>query len=459
MEQKFLTARTWVEIDRAAILSNHEQVKKHLPPGTSVMAVVKADAYGHGAVEVAGLLSDRVEAFGVASAWEAFELRRNGIENDILILGGTDASCFRELVEYDVMPSLFDLDAASRLNSVAASRAAALGSASGSGDSGAETSAVETSGAETSETGNSGSGDSRVGPSGAGISGAETFAAETSVAEPSAADTSAADTSAYVRGVGTRPYKAGCFVAVDTGMSRIGFPDTADGVSAISAISRMAHLEIRGIFSHFARADEADKASAQEQLGRFRRFLDRLTAAGISVGKRSISNSAGLMELPDAAFDMVREGIVLYGLSPSSEVTGSGFSLTPALSLKTRVELVKTVPAGTGISYGHLCVTERPTRVATLCAGYADGVPRLLSGRGSVLLHGKRAPILGRVCMDQMMVDVTDIPGVSVGDVATIIGTDGDASISADEVAEASGTISYEILCSLSRPRLPRVYR
>ncbi len=442
MEQKFLTARTWVEIDRAAILSNHEQVKKHLPPGTSVMAVVKADAYGHGAVEVAGLLSDRVEAFGVASAWEAFELRRNGIENDILILGGTDASCFRELVEYDVMPSLFDLDAASRLNSIAASRAAALGGASGSGDS--ETSVAESSAA----------GDSRVGTSGAGILGAET-----SVAEPSAADTSAADTSAYVRGAEAWPYKAGCFVAVDTGMSRIGFPDTADGVSAISAISRMAHLEIRGIFSHFARADEADKASAQEQLGRFRRFLDRLTAAGIPVGKRSISNSAGLMELPDAAFDMVREGIVLYGLSPSSEVTGSGFSLTPALSLKTRVGLVKTVPAGTGISYGHLCVTERPTRVATLCAGYADGVPRLLSGRGSVLLHGKRAPILGRVCMDQMMVDVTDIPGVSVGDVATIIGTDGDASISADEVAEASGTISYEILCSLSRPRLPRVYR
>ena len=194
-----------------------------------------------------------------------------------------------------------------------------------------------------------------------------------------------------------------------------------------------------------------------DQLSRFAGFAGRLEAAGISVGRRCLSNSAGIMEL-DAAFDMVREGIILYGIYPSDEVDRSRISLHPVLSLRTRVELVKSVPAGTGVSYGHICVTERATKIATLCAGYADGVPRLLSNCGSVLLRGKRAPIIGRVCMDQMMVDVTDIPGVEAGDVATIIGRDGDAYISVDEIADEAQTISYEILCSLSRPRLPRIY-
>ena len=373
MENRFLKTRTWIEIDGAALLHNHEQVKACLPAGTKVMAVVKADAYGHGATAVAGLLADRVDCFGVASAWEAVELRQNGIENDILILGGTDRSLYPLLTEYDIMPSIFDYESAKALSEAA----------------------------------------------------------------------------------GSRP--AGCFVAVDTGMTRIGVPDDEAGVAQVKAVAALPMLEIRGIFSHFARADEADKASAIEQKERFLRFTERLDAEGIAYGCRSISNSAGIMEL-DAAFDMVREGIVLYGVYPSSEVDTTRLTLRPALSLRTRVELVKTVPAGVGVSYGHLHVTERETRIATLCAGYADGVPRLLSDCGDVLIRGKRAPILGRVCMDQMMVDVTDIPEVAVGDVATIIGSDGDAAIPVDEVAALAGTIPYEILCSLSRPRLPRVY-
>lgn len=373
MDNRLLKARTWVEIDRGALLRNHDRVREMLPPGCGIMAVVKADAYGHGAVEVAGLLADRVECFGVASAYEAFELRRNGIENDILILGGTSKELFPELVSHGIMPSVFDVGAAEALSAAA--------------------------------------------------------------------------------GDGT----ASCFIAVDTGMSRIGFPDDTNGFESIKKIASIGNVAIKGIFSHFARADEADKTSAEAQLTRFRRFTARLDAAGINTGLKCLSNSAGIMEL-DAAFDMVREGIILYGIYPSDEVDRARLSLRPVLSLKTRVELVKTVPPGTGISYGHISVTERTTKIATLCAGYADGVPRLLSNCGSVLIRGKRAPITGRVCMDQMMVDVTDIPGVSEGDVATIIGNDGDAYISAEEVASEAETIPYEILCSLSRPRLPRVY-
>lgn len=373
MDNRSLMTRTWVEIDRGALLANHERVKELLPPDCGIMAVVKADAYGHGAVEIAGLLADRVECFGVASAYEALELRKNGIENDILILGGTSKELFSELVSNGIMPSIFDIGAAE-----------ALSEAAGSGN-------------------------------------------------------------------------ASCFIAVDTGMSRIGFPDDTNGFECVRKIASIGNVTIKGIFSHFARADETDKTSAEAQLTRFKRFTSRLDAAGIKTGMKCLSNSAGIMEL-DATFDMVREGIILYGIYPSDEVNRTRIPLIPVLSLKTRVELVKTVPPGTGISYGHISVTERTTKIATLCVGYADGVPRLLSNRGSVLICGKRAPIIGRVCMDQMMVDVTDIPGVAEGDVATVIGRDGDAYISADEVAAEAETIPYEILCSLSRPRLPRVY-
>ena len=373
MDNKLLKTRTWVEIDKKALLYNQEQIRNCIPQGCDVMAVIKADAYGHGSTEVASVLSDKVECFGVATALEAIELRKNGIENDILVLSGVGEDFFPELVEYDIMPAIFDIKSAERLNALAKNK------------------------------------------------------------------------------------KVGCFVAVDTGMSRIGFSDNEEGFEKIIEISKLKNFEIRGVFSHFARADEKDKTSALSQLSRFKKFVKKLEDAGVSLGKKCLSNSAGILEL-DAAFDMVRAGIIIYGVYPSDEVDRSKISLKPVLSLKTKVECVKTVPEGTGISYGHIYVTERATKVATLCAGYGDGVPRLLSNRGSVLINGKRAPIIGRVCMDQMMVDVTDIEGVETGDIATIIGTDGDASISVDELAEAAETISYELLCSLSRPRVPRIY-
>ena len=366
--------RTWIEIDKGALLENHRQIVSLLPPGTDVMAVVKADAYGHGACPVASLLSDSVASFGVATAEEAVELRKNGIENDILILSGVDRSLFPLLIEYDVMPPIFDLSDAEALSAAAVGR------------------------------------------------------------------------------------RAACFLAVDTGMTRIGFPDNKAGLEAVRRIHALPGLSIRGVFSHLARADEADKSSAVEQIARFRAFTDRLTAEGLSCGVRSLANSAAILELRDAAFDLVREGIVLYGIYPSDEVDRSRLLLKPVMSVRTRVERIAAVPAGTGISYGHTYVTDRETRVATLTAGYADGVPRLLSNRGSVLLRGRRAPILGRICMDQMMVDVTDIPEAEVGDAATILGTDGEAVLSAEEIASQVGTIPYEILCGFDRRRIPHCY-
>ncbi len=373
MDHVLLRDRAWVEIDLDAILHNHNEVKRLVPEGTRIMAVVKADAYGHGASEVAKVLADHADAFGVATADEAIALRKQGIGNDILILSGSHPETYPAIVEHGIMPTVFDL--------------------------------------------------------------------------PSAEALSAA----------TRGRRAGYYLAVDTGMTRIGVPCGEAGIAVAQKIASLPNLELCGVFSHFACADEADKTLAEEQTLRFRSFVQGLCAEGIEPPCLSLSNSAGIMEM-NTCYHMVREGIILYGAYPSREVDRSALALRPAMSLKTRVELVKTVPAGVGVGYGHTFVTRRETRMATLCIGYADGVPRLLSGKGHVLLHGKRAPILGRVCMDQMMVDVTEIPETAVGDIATVIGRDGDEEITADEVAAHAETISYEIFCSLNRPRLPRLY-
>jgi len=373
MEHILLRDRAWVEIDLAAILHNHNEVKRLVPEGIRIMAVIKADAYGHGAKEVAKALTDHVDAFGVATADEAISLRKQGIRNDILILSASHPDTYPVLVEYGIMPTVLDLPSAEALSEAA------------------------------------------------------------------------------------KGQRAGYYLAVDTGMTRIGVPCGSEGIAVAKKMASLPNLELCGVFSHFACADEADKTSAEEQALRFRSFAQGLRAEGVEPPCFSLSNSAGIMEM-DAFHNMVREGIILYGAYPSNEVDRNVLSLRPAMAVKTRVSLVKTVPSGVGVSYGHTFVTEHETRIATLCIGYGDGVPRLLSGKGHVLLHGKRAPILGRVCMDQMMVDVTDIPETAVGDIATVIGRDGEEEITADEVAAHAQTISYEIFCSLNRPRLPRLY-
>lgn len=250
--------------------------------------------------------------------------------------------------------------------------------------------------------------------------------------------------------------KAIIHVKLDTGMGRIGFPCTESSVDAIERIVGLPGLIAEGIFTHLARADESDKTSAQEQLARFDRMLCSLKERGITFPLRHAANSAAAMELPQAAYDMVRIGIALYGLYPSEEVART-ISLVPALSLRSSLVHVKDVPAGSGISYGHIRVLAKDTRVATVPVGYADGYPRLLSNKGYVLVRGQRAPILGRICMDQMMIDVTGIEGAAQGDTVTLIGEDGGASLPVEELSALCGVFNYEFVCGIS-PRVPRIY-
>ena len=246
-------------------------------------------------------------------------------------------------------------------------------------------------------------------------------------------------------------------IALDTGMSRIGFADKPESVEEIKKIAALPNVEIEGMFTHFARADETDKAPAVEQLERYLTFADLLEKAGVQIPLKHCSNSAGIIRMPEANLNLVRAGITIYGIYPSDEVERDIVKLKPAMELKSHVAYVKDLPAGTAISYGGTFASENDLRVATIPVGYADGYPRTLSNKGWVLIHGQKAPILGRVCMDQFMVDVTHIPDVKHGDEVTLIGRDGDEFISIETFGDMSGRFSYEFACDISK-RVPRVY-
>ena len=367
--------RVVAEIDLAAIRANLSAIHVRLGDRTPVMAIIKADAYGHGAVRVARAIDDLVAAYGVAVADEALELREAGIRKPILILGYVEPCRYRELVRNHISPAIFSYEAAAAL-----SEAAVL-----------------------------------------------------------------------------ERRKATLHLAVDTGMTRIGLHPTDESIAVIRRIAALPGLYIEGMFTHFACADMADKTSARRQHDIFIDFCGRVSHAGISVPIFHCSNSAGIMEFEDAHMDMVRAGIILYGLYPSDEVDQSVLKLQPALSLRARITHVQHVPAGTGISYGSTFVTARDSVIATVPVGYADGWPRALSNKGRVLVRGQFAPIAGRVCMDQFMIDVTDIPGVRPGDVATLIGKDGANEIPIEEPAALAGSFQYELPCVLSK-RIPRRY-
>ena len=241
--------------------------------------------------------------------------------------------------------------------------------------------------------------------------------------------------------------------ALDTGMSRIGFPCTKEAALELREAAQLPGIIPEGVFSHFAMSDSKNKSYVNLQAGNFRHMLDM---AGVDFPIRHLYNSAAIAEL-EPEFDMARQGILLYGLRPSDEVDGSGLGVKPVMALRSHVSFVKDLPAGTPISYGCTYVTSNDSVIATVMAGYADGVPRLLSNCGEVIIRGVKAPIVGRVCMDQLMVDVTHIPGVQPGDIVTIFGTDGEVTITADEVAEKAQTIGYELVCGIA-PRVPRVY-
>jgi len=250
---------------------------------------------------------------------------------------------------------------------------------------------------------------------------------------------------------------ANIHIKIDTGMGRIGFQPNEQNIGVIKRISQLSHICVDGIFTHFSKADEKDKSYFEEQFAKFQWVCRRLEEEGVSIPVRHTANSASIMELPKAQFDMVRSGIVTYGLYPSEEVDHSLLSLKPAMSVRATVSFVKKVPAGSAIGYGASYVTKSPAKIATVPVGYADGYSRALSNRGFVLIHGKRAPIVGRICMDQFMVDVTHIPDVLVGDVVTLLGEDGNASISAEELSKWADSFHYELICDVSK-RVPRVY-
>ena len=369
--------RCYVEISLEAIGHNIREVKKRLPEGVKLLGVVKANAYGHGAVPVASYLENQVDYFATATIEEAVELRENGISAPILILGYVSPSQYGDLVEYDITQTI---------------------------DSYAQALALEKEAARQNR-------------------------------------------------------KAKAHLAVDTGMTRIGFQVTEHDADEAAKIADLPHIELEGMFTHFSCADQEDKTYCSMQMEKYDKMTALLAERGVTIPLRHICNSAGIMEFDDHRFEMVRSGIITYGIYPSEEVKKERLDLIPALSWKSHVIHVKEVGPGIGVSYGATYVTEKPmTRIATVSAGYADGYPRALSNQGCVLIHGKKAPIIGRICMDQMMVDVTDIPDVQVEDVVTLVGTDGDETITIEEIANPAARFDYEMLCDISS-RVTRVYK
>lgn len=258
----------------------------------------------------------------------------------------------------------------------------------------------------------------------------------------------------YAQSIGK---KAKVHIKLDTSMNRIGLKPTEESVQIVKKISCLPGIEINGIFSHFAKADEEEKAPARAALEKYKWFIAKLEQEGIFIPVKHISNSAACMEFDDTHFDMVRMGIVTYGLYPSEEVQKENLPLKPLLEWKSHVVFIKEVPPGEGVGYGGTFVTERPTKIGTIPVGYADGYPRQLSNKGRVLVKGQSAPIIGRVCMDQFMIDLTDLHDVEEGDEVTLIGYDGEEHIPVEELSELSGRFNYEFVCDISK-RVPRVY-
>ena len=363
---------TRVKIDLDAISANFDAIREKA--GVPVMAVIKADAYGHGAIQVARLLQDKCAFFGVSSMLEATELRRAGLTNPILILGHTPVKAFDAAIREGIRPTIFRYEDARALSEAAVA---------------------------------------------AGMDAPFHF-------------------------------------AVDTGMSRIGFQVTEEDADICAEIAKLPGLVPEGIFSHFATADSADLTRSRNQARLFDTFCEMLRARDVRIPIRHLNNSAGIMNF-DNHYEMVRSGIVTYGMYPSDEVSPELLALKPALQFLSKVTFVKTLPAGREISYGGTHTTGKDTVVATVPVGYADGYRRSLSNKFYCLIHGKRAPILGRVCMDQMMVDVSEIPDVKPGDRVTLVGTDGEETITMEQIAAAADSFNYEFVCGISR-RVPRIY-
>ncbi|HBA04448.1 MAG TPA: alanine racemase [Clostridium sp.] len=365
----------WAEINLDTIATNTKNIKK-LIGDKELIAIVKADCYGHGAVDVVPtLLENGASRLAVAMLTEAIELRENNINAPIVILGYTPLYLGEELINYDIEQTVYDLDYAKKLSKIALSF----------------------------------------------------------------------------------NKKAKIHIAIDTGMGRIGFLPGDDTVKTINEVYNLEGLEVIGIYSHFSTSDEKDKSYANEQLFKFKKVMADLKALGIEIPLKHISNSGAIIDMPETYLNGVRPGIILYGYYPSKEVSNDNLSVKPALTLKAKVAHVKELHKDMYISYGKTFKTNKKTIVATLPIGYGDGYPRALSENAKVIVNGKFASILGRICMDQCMIDVTDIDNIKTGDEVIILGGEGDLKFNADDMTEALGTINYEILCRI-KSRIPRVY-
>ncbi|NDV23090.1 alanine racemase [Desulfovibrio sp. JC022] len=372
-------APVWAEIDLKSIKHNFKEVQRLTKKQSKIMAVVKADAYGHGLNKVAECLNNAgADYFAVARLNEAISIRNQGIEKPILILGYTPPEAAKELHNHNITQTVFSTDYGLRLNEQA-------------------------------------------------------------------------------RTCG----KIKIHIKIDTGMGRLGLvQETMNGMlpESVAVIHQLPHLETEGIFTHFAASDEADKTSALSQLRQFKNILADIEQRGIRIPIKHAANSAAIIDLPESYLDMVRPGIMLYGLYPSSGVHQINADLKPAMQIKARIAQIKDVPAGFRISYGHTYTTPTATKLATIPLGYADGYRRQLSSAGKVLVHGKQAQIVGRVCMDQSVIDVGKIKEVQAGDEVVIIGRQDNAELSAERMACELGTINYEIVSTLMA-RVPRVYK
>lgn len=371
--------RTWAEVSLDNITHNYREIRSYIRPGCRIMAIVKADAYGHGANVVAKELDAAgADYFGVSNIEEATQLRHAGIEKPILILGFTPAESAGELIRQRLTQTVFNADYAKALSDAA----------------------IKAGGRITAH------------------------------------------------------------IKVDTGMGRIGFLHNGQGgdtgLKEILDAAKLRGLLFEGVFTHFSVSDEPDNVFTRLQFERFTDAVEKLRRSGLNFEICHCCNSAGLLNDPDMQLDMVRPGIILYGLTPAAGMP-LPISLKPAMTLKTVVSQVKTLEANLPVSYGMIYHTHKNTVVATLPVGYADGFMRILSNRADVLVNGHRARVVGRVCMDQCMADVSSIPGVAAGDTVTLIGADGSEAVTMEEFAANMGTVNYEVICLIGK-RVPRVF-
>ncbi|WP_298654095.1 alanine racemase [uncultured Eubacterium sp.] len=366
--------RTQAKIDLDAVEYNYNNTRAKLPQGCKLLGVIKADAYGHGAVELARFLENKCDFFGVACIEEAVELKKADIKTPILILGYVAPAFYDLVVKYDIRIPVFSYDTAKALSDEA------------------------------------------------------------------------------VKQGKTVPFH----FCIDTGMSRIGFQVNEESADVCKEICALPNIEAEGLFSHFATADESDLTKALAQREKYKKFVEMLESRGIQIPIKHLNNSAGIMNF-DEYFDMCRMGIILYGLYPSEEVDKSLLDIKPAMSWLTHISHIKTLEAGREVSYGGTFKTTEPSVIATIPVGYADGYPRCLSNKGKVIINGQYAPIVGRVCMDQFMVDVTDVDGAELDSIVTLVGKDGDAELSMEEVSNAAYSFNYELPCRVAR-RVPRTY-